>query len=158
MALRWATASAEVNRKPDEGVTGSVYCFVRQDGDPQSGSPSREEPPALRAATLNPVRCSGSGFALSPVEVNRVRARRKLKTHPADHALPTRAHMRNLRQVRLAVALTGHVRARRVATAPSTERPRSMVLRAAPGVSRWSVGKPDEGVTGSVHFRFRPVR
>ena len=26
-----------------------------------------------------------------------------------------------------------------------------MVLREAPGVSRWSVGKPDEGVTGSVH-------
>jgi hypothetical protein len=27
MALRWATASAEVNRKPDEGVTGSVHFF-----------------------------------------------------------------------------------------------------------------------------------
>jgi hypothetical protein len=28
MVLRWVAASAEVNRKPDEGVTGSVHFFL----------------------------------------------------------------------------------------------------------------------------------
>ena len=32
-----------------------------------------------------------------------------------------------------------------------------MALREAPGVSRWSVGKPDEGVTGSVHCFVRKI-
>ena len=41
-----------------------------------------------------------------------------------------------------------------VLLAPSTERPRLMVLRRAAGASWWSVGKPDEGATGSVHFLF----
>ena len=36
MALRWATASAEVNRKPDEGVTGSVHFFSSV-GKPDEG-------------------------------------------------------------------------------------------------------------------------
>src|SRR3970282_1707749 len=40
----------------------------------------------------------------------------------------------------------------RVATAPSTERPRLMALRSAAGESWRSVGRPDEGATGSVHF------
>src|SRR3970282_2060638 len=40
----------------------------------------------------------------------------------------------------------------RVVTAPSTERPRLMALRSAAGESWRSVGRPDEGATGSVHF------
>jgi hypothetical protein len=183
MVLRWVAASAEVNRKPDGGVTGSVHFFVRQDGDPPSGSPSRAEPLALRAAPLNAVGRSGSGFAPSPGRGGTRRRRGAQAPHteagsssscaragrlrlwinrcpigtPQCQTLGLRCG-RNLRKVRVAVVLTGHVSAHRVAIAPSTERPRLMALREAPGVSRWSVGKPDEGVTGSVHFRFRVDR
>ena len=55
----------------------------------------------------------------------------------------------------LEAALTELPRPPRVRDAPSTERTRLMALRSAVGESRRSVGKPDEGATGSVHFRVR---
>jgi hypothetical protein len=78
---------------------------------------------------------------------------RTTRAHTADRSLIScEKKTSQIAQSSLETPLTGLALPPRVLIAPSTERPRLMAPRQATGESRRSVGKPDEDVTGSVHF------